>query len=147
MIERWYNREHLSKKEIAKRLDKSERTIRREIKRGLTVNLNTYLEKEYYTDKEKRLYKAHLRNIGKGERFTYGEFVIFEPNQVKSATDNVGAFSKEDNNIYHSSITEERITLMPNVPSIASISDILPLAQQPEFDALVASAEFETSCR
>ena len=45
MIERWYNREHLSKKEIAKRLDKSERTIRREIKRGLTVNLNTYLEK------------------------------------------------------------------------------------------------------
>ena len=44
MIERWYNREHISKKEIAKRLDKSERTIRREIKRGLTVNLNTYLE-------------------------------------------------------------------------------------------------------
>ena len=24
MIERWYNREHISKKEIAKRLDKSE---------------------------------------------------------------------------------------------------------------------------
>ena len=31
MIERWYNRDHLSKKEIAKNLDKSERTIRREI--------------------------------------------------------------------------------------------------------------------
>ena len=44
MIERWYNREHISKKEIAKRLDKSERTIRREIKRGLTINSNTYLE-------------------------------------------------------------------------------------------------------
>ena len=28
MIERWYNKEHLSKKEIAKRLAKSERTIR-----------------------------------------------------------------------------------------------------------------------
>ena len=41
MIERWYNKEHLSKKEIAKRLDKSERTIRREIKRGSTINLNT----------------------------------------------------------------------------------------------------------
>ena len=109
--------------------------------------LNTYLEKEYYTDKEKRLYKAHLRNIGKGERFTYGEFVIFEPNQVKSATGNTGTFSTEDNNIYHSSVTEERITLMPNVPSIASISDMLPLEQQPEFNALVASAEFETSCR
>lgn len=74
-------------------------------------------------------------------------FVVFNPNQIKSATDNVGAFSNEDDNIYHSSVTEERITLMPNVPSIASISDILPLEQQPEFDALVASAEFETSCR
>lgn len=75
------------------------------------------------------------------------EYVAFDPNQIKSATGNIGTFSKEDNNIYHSSVTEERITLMPNVPSIASISDILPLEQQPEFDALVASAEFETSCR
>ena len=75
------------------------------------------------------------------------EYVAFDPNQLKSATDNTGAFSNEDNNIYHSSVTEERITLMQNVPSIASISDMLPLEQQPEFDALVASAEFETSCR
>lgn len=73
--------------------------------------------------------------------------VVFSPNQIKSATDNTGAFSNEDDDIYHSSVTEERITLMPNVPSIASISDMLPLEQQPEFDALVASAEFETSCR
>ena len=73
--------------------------------------------------------------------------IAFNSNQIKSATDNVGAFSTEDDNIYHSSVTEEPITLMPNVPSIASISDILPLEQQPEFDALVASAEFETSCR
>lgn len=75
------------------------------------------------------------------------EYVAFDPNQIKSATGNIGAFSKEDDNIYHSSVTEERITLMQNVPSIASISNILPLEQQPEFDALVASAEFETSCR
>ncbi len=74
-------------------------------------------------------------------------FVVFNPNQIKSATDNVGTFSNEDDNIYHSSIIEESITLMSNVPSIASISDMLPLAQQPKFDALVASAEFETSCR
>ena len=74
-------------------------------------------------------------------------FVVFNPNQIKSATDNVGTFSNEDDNVYHSSITEERITLMPNVPSVASISNMLPLEQQPEFDALVASAEFETSCR
>lgn len=74
-------------------------------------------------------------------------FTVYSPNQVKSATDNVGTFSNEDNDIYHSSITEESITLMSNVPSIASISEVLPLAQQPKFDALVASAEFETSCR
>lgn len=50
MIERWYNREHLSKKEIAERLDKSERTIRREIKRGKTVNLTSeYEEVEVYS--------------------------------------------------------------------------------------------------
>lgn len=74
-------------------------------------------------------------------------YSFIAPNQIKSATDNTGAFSNKDDDIYHSSVTEERITLMPNVPSIASISDVLPLAQQPEFDALVASAEFETSCR
>lgn len=73
--------------------------------------------------------------------------IAFNSNQIKSAADNIGAFSNEDDDIYHSSVTEERITLMPNVPSIASISDMLPLEQQPEFDALVASAEFETSCR
>ena len=43
MIERWYNREHLSKEEIAKRLEKSERTIRREKKRGITTNLTSEL--------------------------------------------------------------------------------------------------------
>ena len=75
------------------------------------------------------------------------EFVVKNSNQIKSATGNIGAFSNEDDNIYHSSVTEERITLMPNVPSVASISDMLPLEQQPEFDVLVASAEFETSCR
>jgi transposase, IS30 family len=37
MIERWYNKEKLSKKEIAVMLNKSDRTIRREIARGLVV--------------------------------------------------------------------------------------------------------------
>lgn len=42
MIETWYNSDHKSKKEIAKLLHKSERTIRREIKRGL-VTVKGYL--------------------------------------------------------------------------------------------------------
>lgn len=82
------------------------------------------------------------------DKFGYEtQYFVKSADQVKSATDNVGAFSNEDDDIYHSSVTEERITLMPNVPSITSISDMLPLEQQPEFDTLVASAEFETSCR
>jgi len=35
MIETWYNSDHKSKKEIAELLHKSERTMRREINRGL----------------------------------------------------------------------------------------------------------------
>ena len=37
MIETWYNSDHKSKKEIAELLHKSERTIRREINRGLVI--------------------------------------------------------------------------------------------------------------
>lgn len=75
------------------------------------------------------------------------EYIAWDSNQIKSATDNIGTFSNEDDDIRHSSVTEENITLMSNVPSITSISDMLPLEQQPEFDSLVTSAEFETSCR
>ena len=68
MIERWYNRDHLSKKEIAKNLDKSERTIRREIKRGLTTNLNTYLEEieVYSADIAQQAYEESLLAKGTG---------------------------------------------------------------------------------
>lgn len=101
------------------------------------------------TEERKSPYDALiLKNVVETENNEIAtDIVTIKANQIKSATDNIGTFSNEDDNIYHSSVTEERITLMPNVPSIASISDILPLAQQPKFDALVASAEFETSCR
>ena len=49
MIETWYNQDHKSKKEIAELLHKSERTIRREINRGLVI-VRGYLwedKKEY----------------------------------------------------------------------------------------------------
>lgn len=68
MIERWYNREKLNKKEIAKRLDKSERTIRREIKRGLTINLTSeYEEIEVYSaDIAHNEYLLNLEAKGQG---------------------------------------------------------------------------------
>ncbi len=72
MIERWYNKEHLSKKKIANRLDKSERTIRREIKRGLTINLNTYLEEieVYSADIAHESYLLNLK--AKGQELKIG---------------------------------------------------------------------------
>ena len=47
MIERWHNKDHKSNKDISLLLNKSERTIRREIKRGLTKNLTTEYEYIY----------------------------------------------------------------------------------------------------
>ena len=43
-IERWWNRDKRTKVEIAGLLDRNEKTIRNEIKRGLVKNLTTHLE-------------------------------------------------------------------------------------------------------
>lgn len=79
------------------------------------------------------------------------ELIVFNSNQIKSATSNNGDFSIINNDIRYSSVTEQdaysRINLMSNVPSILSITETLPLNQQPKFASLVASAEIETSCR
>ena len=42
-IERWWNRDKRTKVEIAELLDRNEKTIRLEIKRGLVKNLTTDL--------------------------------------------------------------------------------------------------------
>lgn len=57
----------MSSKEIAQRLDKSERTIRRELKRGLTTILNTYLEEieVYSADIANDKYLFNLKAKGK----------------------------------------------------------------------------------
>ena len=72
MIERWYNKEHKSNKEIAKMLNKSERTIRKEIKRGLTINLTSELEEieVYSADISNDEYKANMR--AKGQELKIG---------------------------------------------------------------------------
>ena len=50
MIETWYNKDHKTKKEIAELLHKSERTIRREIKRGIVIIRGyEWEEKEEYS--------------------------------------------------------------------------------------------------
>lgn len=71
------------------------------------------------------------------------EYVVFNPNQIKSATSNDGSFSTTNDDIRHSSRTE----LFRNAPSVMAMSERLPLAIQPQFDALVAQGAIETSCR
>ena len=71
------------------------------------------------------------------------EYVAIRPNQIKSATDNTGEFSTTNDNIRHSSITEQPI----KVPSVTSFAERLPAQQQPKFAYLVARGEISTSCR
>ena len=74
---------------------------------------------------------------------TVHTIVVFNPNQIKSATDNSGAFSAANDDIRYSSITEQPI----KVPSITSFAERLQVQQQPKFASLVARGEISTSCR
>ena len=66
MIERWYNKDKKSIREIAELLSKSKKTISREIKRGLTTNLTSELIeiKVYSADISNAKYNYH--KTGKG---------------------------------------------------------------------------------
>ena len=65
-IERWYNIEHKSCREIAKLLNKSIRTIQREIKRGLVDNLNyEYIFiKVYSAEVSQQRYEYYIHSKG-----------------------------------------------------------------------------------
>ena len=70
-------------------------------------------------------------------------FIVYNPNQVKSATSNNGEVSTTNDDIHYSSVDEVSIT----APSIQSLQERLPVDQQPKFAQMVASADIETSCR
>src|SRR5574344_1688730 len=65
-IERWYNIEHRKCSEIAKLLNKSVRTIQREIKRGLVKNLTTELIEiwVYSADVSEQKYRYNMTAKG-----------------------------------------------------------------------------------
>lgn len=71
------------------------------------------------------------------------EFVVPNPNQIKSATYNVGTFSTTDDNIRHSSITE----YTPKVASVTAFTDRLPVSQQAKFSGLYERGEVESACQ
>ena len=65
-IERWYNRDKRSKVEIADLLDRTEKTIRNEIKRGLVKNLTSELVEiwVYSADVAQARYEYYLKAKG-----------------------------------------------------------------------------------
>lgn len=65
-IERWFNRDKRTKVEIAGLLDRTEKTIRNEIKRGLVKNLTTLLEEiwVYSADVAQQRYEYYLKAKG-----------------------------------------------------------------------------------
>lgn len=85
-IERWYNKDKKSKKEIAKLLCKSERTIRREINRGLVNNL-THDWKEIFVYSADIAHKKYEYNLqSKGPELKIGndyEIVAYIENGIK----------------------------------------------------------------
>lgn len=74
------------------------------------------------------------------------EFVVKNPNQIKSATSNT-EFGATDN-IYHSSVTEKAPNIaISNTASVNSFISQLPLSQQANFVTLVRYGEVSTSCK
>ncbi len=65
-IERWYNRDKKTKVEIARLLDRNEKTIRNEIKRGLVKNLTSELIEKwvYSADVAQQRYEYYLAAKG-----------------------------------------------------------------------------------
>lgn len=65
-IERWYNRDKRTKVEIAELLDRTEKTIRNEIKRGLVKNLTSEWEEIYVysADIAQKKYNYYIRAKG-----------------------------------------------------------------------------------
>lgn len=71
------------------------------------------------------------------------EIVVPNPNQIKSATDNNGDFSDENDNIKHSSRDE----LILTVSSPSTLRDKLTLEQQIDFDKALKQAEIKVACK
>ena len=55
---------------------------------------------EYNMDEADKIAQEGLDSLYHGGYPASGDFVVFNPNQIKSATDNIGTFSLEENNIY-----------------------------------------------
>ncbi|QOR59867.1 hypothetical protein KNV45_gp47 [uncultured phage cr271_1] len=93
---------------------------------------NSFSEEEY----------QELLNKGLNDDSYLAAGNVANPNQLKSATDNIGAFSTINDNIRHSSITEHTA----KVASISTFTDRLPVSQQAKFATMVGQGNIKISC-
>lgn len=81
---------------------------------------------------------------------TKRQVVVFNPNQIKSATSNTGEFSSTNDDIRYSDVSESIDASMINLTQTQSpqvFKDNLSLENQAKFDSLMAEDEFIISCR
>ena len=86
MIETWYNQDHKSKKEIAKLIHKSERTIRREINRGKVMVKGYMWEdiEEYSAMEAQKKYNYNKTDKGPGMKLDVSlEIVDYIEKEIK----------------------------------------------------------------
>ena len=142
------NREQGPSEEEIKALNEefeNERPITRAFFLNIKNPIETYYygnSKDGYNEKSNTLNKSDGQHI-KIEDKKYEEYVAINPNQIKSATDNIGTFSTTDNDIRHSSITEHTT----KVASVSSFTDRLPISQQAKFATMIRQGDIKTSCK
>ena len=98
-IERWYNTDKRSCSEIAKLLNKSVRTIQREIKRGLVENLKTNLEVIYVysADVSEQKYRYNMTAKGPNIKLdTNYKLVDYIENGIKIEKKEIAADGFDD---------------------------------------------------
>ena len=102
MIERWHNKERRSTKEIAELLDKSERTIRREIKRGKIITKDSLWRdvEEYSADVSHNEYMLNLESKGKelkiGSNLKVAERIEYKIKEEKKSAEVVAYELREE---------------------------------------------------
>ena len=74
------------------------------------------------------------------------QLVAKNPNQIKSATDNIGTFSRDNNDIRYSTISETPNSTKSFLSVQSFISSISP-SNQPALARLLACGEISTQCR
>jgi hypothetical protein len=79
---------------------------------------------------------VHMKDFDDNKMEHQSIWIVHNPNQIKSATDDTGEFSKTDNNIYSISI-----------PSVEEFLDRFPIEDQKQIKESIDNGELSLSCK